>query len=451
MYKFRSALIGICMVACQNTQQDTTQPTFSKVALHADMQALSDELKTHHAGLFQYITPPEFANLWTELPDTLNILPVYQWFARKITAIQCGHTQVNLPRDIEKRLKEDALLLPFQVRIIEAKIHIAQNHSKDKRLTPGTEIIAINQKPVAEILQAITQHISADAGNIHFKIRKAEKYFAWYYHLFSGDSEQDFEVDFRSVGSPRIQSARLEGINYQTWTQYRRTQTKPSLKYEAITHLSTAILTIQSFDNTALQSPKSAFKHFLENTFTEIKRKNLQNLLIDLRGNGGGDIENGIFLLQYLMQKPFRLYQSVQSNAIINPTKSSPVVPELSLQTPNLTAFAGKIFVLTNGATFSVAADVCAVLRSSQRAVLVGEKCGGAYRGNTGGIIASFTLPHSQMVVQIPRRLHHNAVDKSLSLFPDFPVVPTAWDLQSGVDVEKRVVIELISQESEIK
>jgi hypothetical protein len=70
------------------------------------------------------------------------------------------------------------------------------------------------------------------------------------------------------------------------------------------------------------------------------------------------------------------------------------------------TLLAGLAFALASvespGGTFSAASEFAAVAAASDRATFVGEEAGGAANGNTAGVSAELTLPHSGIRVQVP-------------------------------------------------
>ena len=96
--------------------------------------------------------------------------------------------------------------------------------------------------------------------------------------------------------------------------------------------------------------------------------------------------------------------------------------------------FRGRLWVLTDGGTFSTAAEFCAVARSLGRATFVGEETGGTYEGNTSGTFAILTLPRTGVRVVIPLVRYVLAVKPSKSrgrgIIPDYPVAgpPTLDD-----------------------
>ena len=107
-------------------------------------------------------------------------------------------------------------------------------------------------------------------------------------------------------------------------------------------------------------------------------------------------------------------------------------------QPPGKTPFIGKLVVLEDGATFSTAADVAAVLSNLTTAIFIGEESGGSYDGNTSGATARFIFPYSKLELNVTMYDYYNAVkpakNKGRGTIPDFPVTLTTSDLLKGVD-----------------
>jgi len=81
---------------------------------------------------------------------------------------------------------------------------------------------------------------------------------------------------------------------------------------------------------------------------------------------------------------------------------------------------------------------VTAVLRHLGRATFVGEETGGAYEGNSSGLNATITLPHSKLRYRVQMYGYHNAVtggEKGRGTRPDESAPPRVVDIVRGVDV----------------
>jgi len=112
--------------------------------------------------------------------------------------------------------------------------------------------------------------------------------------------------------------------------------------------------------------------------------------------------------------------------------------PGVAEQQPGKYPFLGKVFVLTEGGTFSTAADFCAATHHLKRATFIGEETGGGYCGNNSGMMPTLTLPNSKIGVGLPIYEYWNAVPgyegRRPGTIPDHVVELKTADLLRGVD-----------------
>ncbi|HEY2587152.1 MAG TPA: S41 family peptidase, partial [Tepidisphaeraceae bacterium] len=103
--------------------------------------------------------------------------------------------------------------------------------------------------------------------------------------------------------------------------------------------------------------------------------------------------------------------------------------------------------VLTDGGTFSTAADVCAIIQHLKLATFIGEETGGGHVGNNSGLMSTLTLPHSKIGVRFPFYGYWNAVsgdnNARRGTLPDHPVPMTTQDLLRGVDAPMELALKL--------
>ncbi|HEY0987746.1 MAG TPA: S41 family peptidase [Kofleriaceae bacterium] len=210
-----------------------------------------------------------------------------------------------------------------------------------------------------------------------------------------------------------------------------------------------------------------------------MREKATKVLVIDLRGNGGGDDMYGALLVSYLTDKPFRYFDHIRIKTIDPSFKAytdlsaddqrglregttpdpaggflatEKLHPGITEQPPGKYPFLGQTIVLINGRTFSTAADFCAVAHHLKRATFVGEETGGAYHGNNSGDMPRLTLPSSKMQVLVPLFEYWNAVPghdgKRRGTRPDLQVETTAANLLRGVDEQRDAALKLVSQDA---
>ncbi len=108
----------------------------------------------------------------------------------------------------------------------------------------------------------------------------------------------------------------------------------------------------------------------------------------------------------------------------------------------------GKVYVLTNGSSFSAATLFPAVLVRNRRAVSVGRETGSGYHYMTALKFADIQLPNSLQTIHIP--LAQLVFDTTIcdrlpqgrGLLPDYPLPLTYDEVVSGTDGETDVMLE---------
>jgi C-terminal processing protease CtpA/Prc len=223
----------------------------------------------------------------------------------------------------------------------------------------------------------------------------------------------------------------------------------PPDKYLQLTYKpnNIAVLTIKSFFDGFFEKTGENFSQFLDSAFKDIKNKHAQKLLIDIRGNQGGNDGNGELLYAYLTAKPF-LYYAAQETAAGR--FNSEDHPNLALQQPKENNFKGKVFILMDGRSFSASTEFSAIVKANSRGKFIGEECGGGYLGNTSGNEAFVTLPNSKIIVRIPTVKYsmaiNNTSNNNTSIKPDFPFYKTIVGIVENEDIQMEFGIKVVSE-----
>ena len=82
--------------------------------------------------------------------------------------------------------------------------------------------------------------------------------------------------------------------------------------YELSFNETAAVLTIRAFGDDP-EPGSLPYPEFLRNAFRNLEEKKISNLIIDLRGNGGGRDEYGKLLFAHVMDRPFLYYLSMEA------------------------------------------------------------------------------------------------------------------------------------------
>lgn len=174
---------------------------------------------------------------------------------------------------------------------------------------------------------------------------------------------------------------------------------------------------IHHFSHTAV------FERFLARTFHQLRRMAIEHLIVDVRGNGGGHSGAATALMAYLSPRPFRTYSMIATQvspqikayyhceqvmtASCSPElRQAPLYQQMhtepTFQAPRLDRFQGRVVLLTDGLTFSSAADFAAMFQDFKVGPVVGATTGGLATGY--GDIYTFTLPHTGLQVGVSHK-----------------------------------------------
>ncbi|MBD5632714.1 MAG: hypothetical protein HDP34_05740 [Clostridia bacterium] len=133
----------------------------------------------------------------------------------------------------------------------------------------------------------------------------------------------------------------------------------------------------------------------VEAMFTEVKQKNIQNVAVDLRGNGGGSSQVGNEFVKYL---PVENYYDGPFDWRFGFLNLHSDGKTTNYQYTNLT-FDGNVFILTDNGSFSAAKDFAMLIQDNHLGKIVGESPANSVSGY--GEVAYFYLPNTGLFVQI--------------------------------------------------
>jgi hypothetical protein len=484
------AFLCFFAAACLTAQEksgNTYNPKtpYTAEALQADIRILKKALQEAHPGLYNYNSKQQidqrFDSVLCSIQNPQTELQFFSTVSRLVASIGCGHTACLLAKEYKKQFEEKACrYFPFKIKIFEKQAFIIRNLSTDSTLICGSEIVSINGQSIASILALLIPFIASDGYNLTLKYRDMEDNFMYYYSEFISQPLW-FSLQIKSPGDDLLRSITLPALHLEEmqriskkrkgYRDLRLPKEKP-LQFE-LSSDNTAILSIHSFDGRDIGSAHQHYRSVLRQAFDTIKYRGVNDLIIDLRNNGGGDDDNGWFLYSFLTDSVFRYYDRVEvaSGKRFSFLKHTNRPPCLNLfhlfvkkdsagryiwthghytqiHKPNELNYRGSVFILINGESFSATTEFAAVADFHKRAVFVGEETGGAYQGNNSGLEIMLTLPNSGVRVRIPIMKYVCAVGSNhkpgRGIMPDYTVIPSIDDILKGLDTEKEFTLDLI-------
>jgi hypothetical protein len=440
-------LFGLLLfVNCIFGQPKSYSPdlTYSANKLKDDLRYIEKKLQITHPALYRYSTKSSLAALFDSLEHAIVRPMKEREFLSILTLlnskIKDGHTMF-LPSNAAMEYDNiRSRFFPFSVVYIAGKLYVIENCSSDSTILPGDEILNINGASTPTVmLQLLTRQIR-DGNNLTYPEWILDHYFAAYYSFAFGLPDQFFlelknasgELHKSLVIALTKDSIRVfRQIRYTD--RYSQTVKGQGITFEEKDNGKTAILTIKSFDPDLLQSLyKQDYKHIMDSLFTQLRRFQTRNLILDLRDNQGGDFRPARYLLSYLITNPSRFLVGGKESRLIQPKNNR---------------FTGKVIVLINGGSFSATAIVIAILDRDERGILVGEETGGNKYIISGNPL-EMVLPRSKIRAFISTNTYRIIAgpNNGHGVLPTYPVHLSIADILQRNDTSMVLALKLISK-----
>lgn len=440
--KFRNEIqILICLlisfVFCQVQSEAVEAEIFTIEELKEDFVQMRKILEEDHANLYEYTEADSFNKLFEQqfklIDHPMNLSDFFKILTPIVAKVGCGHTNVWMPNEYWN--SEPDKLFPLKLKMIESNIVVTGSYNNDPSIPNGSIILAINGRPIEDIFSEMKKNYYSDAFIENFILSQVERRFSLIYARRFGFPDK-FTITYAPLENKiskteDIKPANIKSVREVVFQNFNH----PELKFEIIDEKSVALMTIQTFiyyDKVAM------FKEFLENSFKEIKEKNIANLILDLRGNDGGDPFCAAPLLSYLISKPVPYYAEPYG-------KYSELAKPIPLAENR---FDGNLFTLIDGRCFSTNGHFCSLLKYHKIGEFVGIEGGASYKCNAGKN-THFSLNNTRIILYIGRSTYEVAVknmDKKKGILPDHYVEQTYEDYLKDKDTTLEFTLELIEQ-----
>jgi hypothetical protein len=439
----------ICITSISAFSQPNNE-SFRKIPqsqLRQDFILMRDTLQQAHAGLYTYKTRAAldriFDSCYSSIVDSMTVYDFYVLTRFVLATIEDGHTNCRLPKEVQNDYINNVKVFPAMVFFINNRTFIFC--CKQNTNLTEAEILSINKHPMDEIILQLFNYICSDAGIQSRKNWEMPEDFQLLYNIIYGTSSS-YDIRYKTK-TGEIKTATLEADlikNIFCTNLFPRPTKYLQLSY---TPDNIAVLTLKSFFDGFLEQTGENFSHFLDSSFTDIRKKQIKKLLIDVRSNQGGNDGNGEMLYAYLTQKPFMYYASQETVSEKFPEKDH---PNLGIQQPKNNSFNGRVYILMNGRSFSGVAEFSSIVKTNDRGKFIGEECGGGYYGNTSGDEAMVSLPNTGITVRVPMIKYTLAVKKLSNdikgILPDYPSYITISDLVEKKDGQMEYALKIVRE-----
>jgi hypothetical protein len=418
--------------------------------LKNDVQLVRTTLEKNDPNLYLYISKKDlnykFDSLKNTITKPITSTALYIKLQSVISYIGDGHLTINIDQskftdsDITY-LKTPIKLHPiyqFDYRLINKHLFIIKNFSADSTILPGTEILSINKMPIPKILDTLNRYITSDGYNITYKeFLMNVGLFAERFRFLYADTSV-LTLTLKTTDATR--QITLKPFNKSGYDS-SGIAPPPHTIYKLLKPGSIAYLKLNTFWN-------GADYEGYHGIFADIKQKKIKTLIIDLRGNGGGETAWAASIFTFLIDTPtyfYRMPNKAEQQLFSNNEKTLDWMKvEAKKYTypkanPDTSIFKGKIYVLINGGSFSATSLLAANIRTLKNVTFVGEETGGSSNIWTAGIIKTQILPTTKLILTygtIPSFFGDLTSITGRGLMPDVPITYTIQDFLNGKDLE---------------
>jgi len=488
-------LIAVCCVlilsAC-SVGKASFSPTrkYSPRELREDYDIYRKAMETHHPSVYWYTSKDSMDYYFdygaSQLKDSLTE-PDFRKVLNYVTAkINCGHTTVRSSKNWNKYSDTVKLgkLFPLSMKVWDQAMVVTTNlNRRDTILKRGTEILSINGRSKEALVDTMFDYISTDGYNRTNKFQSLSNrgFFGSMYTSLFGLSEK-YMIEYKApdghtattvipVYNPVNDTVGRGTRNFRPSAPLSRKERK-ELQLNSV-----RLLKIDTVNKTAMMDLASfgrgyGLKRFFHNSFHALKENHINDLIIDVRSNGGGSVTNSTIATRYIVNHRFKIADSLY--AVRKHSPYSRYIKDhfwnnlfISLfckkrsdgnfhfgyferhafKPKKNNHFEGKVYLLTGGNSFSATTLFTEALVKQENVIVVGEETGGGAYGNSAWLIPDLTLPRTGVRVRLP--LFRLIIDKNVprigrGVQPEVGSFPTVEAIRKNIDYKLEKAMELI-------
>lgn len=481
----------------------TIDDPFSKKKMKKDFGVFKEIRLKANSGLYKYRTKEQVDSIYNwaeqEIAKSNTYLDFYNLICQLTDFEGSTHNDTSLPKKyLENLRKESDGYFPYPIKWIGGKWRI---NYQDGEIPLGSEIIEINGIPIAQVIHNLNKYYTTDGDNLTGKRIGMRTHFSRSYRFHYGQ-QKAFQITFLRNDTDSKEDKTLKSVGYsEYYKRFNRRHSKPfdqkqyvNLKgdqkysYKKINN-STGILSFHDFGmgNETTEEHK-IFAAFLNRIFTEIKTGNLENLIVDVRINSGGDDPNDMISYSYLTSRSFQeskqAWISFQKVPLLKYYDSSiprvlrpfgvgkynrlfrnrfPIEKdgkyylsksesEMKVRIPNENAFIGNIYLLISPSVASAGSLFAAMVAGNENTTVIGEETTGGYYGHNGHTPMGYVLPKSKIVTEFfVENIEQDVPSKENQLYnrgiiPDYDIPQTVDDFLNNKDTQMEFVLKLIEK-----
>ncbi len=462
LYYFLLALMLLAQLSGfgQSKKRDGYRQQLDKVytaeAIAADVDYFYTSLQTAHPDLYRYVSPTEMDSMVADLKGkgSLSLQVFFNEINHIATTIGCGHLMVSYPKKLVPYFAKYAYYPPLHIEMHDSTAIVKLNLQDDESFDNAI-VHSINGQSIDSIQVKMGTLLVRDGYN-----QAANNWFlqeGWFNELYiqywPDSSQYTYQLEMLGDSGWITKTVTLPAYDYQTLKPKRpkREKPEPQLTIKLDDYTNTAILTIKSFDHLEIKRGRQSFGKFIKEAFWRIYQDQPEQLIIDLRSNEGGSSFFPEIIIGFLSEEPYRLYRNmeIRYSSKAYKKKAGPIKVNRTYRSmekhgeaggtngnykfdrftgkikSNPFHYAGTVYVMVNGGTYSAASELACYLNEHVEAVIVGGETGGTCDPITAGMHGIAKLPNTGITVHIPLVTYYKDITQprqaGCGLQPDIP------------------------------
>lgn len=406
--------LSIALGAGCIAQPNPTAQRLTEAEWQADLDALRTAVAQRHPRYADSPLPPElesaFVNASAAITGPMTTAEGFRVLGRLNPAFEDAHTLLMpLPEEVKALRGVPGRLFPFTVRVRDGRLFVdgpMRRSADGAEVADGMEIFSINGVPSADLLRKLTDYGHGETAVLRQHMLRV-MFEDWLFATFGWQDRFSMVLADGNGGRRTVETGRgdhWEKMDVDVPAETPRARILPD---------GTAYLRLPTFD---VDEATEAYSRAVDEAFAEIRTSGASRLVLDVRGNTGGQSDAGAAVLRYLIDRPIVQVSSARerlhagNNGLFGYKGKPGEVITMSLDdeaeikpAPTDKRFSGRVAVLMDALTYSAGILFVTSVRDHGLGILVGQPTGGF--ANQTGNMEPFYLPNSGLLAYIPARV----------------------------------------------
>ena len=452
-------------------------------ALHADLDAIVALHERTNPNPYLRVSKESIRTLAEKLKASIDRPMTRREFLPLVMELQAGyrsdHYAQGVPsEDLEAAIARGERLLPFRVEPKEDELIVVAVAEGEGAIEPGDTLVRIGSVSAADHLSRLRTLVPDETARYRdTQIRERYRSLAWATGIAlptqvevirPNGSRRTVTVEGVGVGARKTERTAANGT--QAEPQREVLVDSPPFRALLIPGDAPTAAPVALIEFPTMDGPLGGqWGKFLDQAITAIKQRGAAGLIVDIRGNGGGNSELGDALLARINDRPYRMAsrvvwrKSAESDQLFRMgTKPvwRPLMFALPLFLPDYSAlkygedltyktdvvgrprvqpsFEGPTVLLIGEHTFSSAMLLADAARTYDLMLTIGQPTGGV--PNALGEIGPFELPNSRIVVSFNQKMFIRANGDESDLGPVWPHIEVTPVAGRDATLERAIV-----------